>query len=224
MVTAADEAAYLFDNPASTIGKSHPEDIPVSSSRSSEEDSSSLDDKNNSHDDEDDGSDHDKMPAAIDPSTNYRIPRGISFEANTGPKGVIADARAFERAKKQKWRFLSHSKPQDTSSVSPAVEERSVSPEAVVAEDKQDQADLDDRDFFDRWRKSELSKVMSRDVRNRRRSPSVRQYGTMHRVDAVGYLDAIEKVGHDTMVVVCIYDDEVCFHLLESEIRGGGKR
>ena len=31
----------------------------------------------------------------------------------------------------------------------------------------------------------------------------------MNKVDAVGYLDAIEKVAQDTVVVVCIYDEEV---------------
>jgi hypothetical protein len=32
-------------------------------------------------------------------------------------------------------------------------------------------------------------------------------------VDALGYLDAIEKVGRETTVVVFVYDHEVCFDL-----------
>ena len=196
MSAAADEAAALFNNSQSNSHKTHPEDAVDSPSRSSDED---LDD-NDKHSHDDDDEDGNKMPAAIDPISNYHIPRGTSFDANTGPKGVIADARAFEQAKKQKWKFLS-----DASAPSAVIKERSVSPSKEA-----DTEDVDDKEFFDRWRKSELAKVMSRDVNNRRRSPSVRQFGTMQRVDAVGYLDAIEKVGHETMVVVCIYDDEVC--------------
>lgn len=49
---------------------------------------------------------------------------------------------------------------------------------------------------------------------NRRVSPRRRMYGYVEDVDAVGYLDAIEKVSGDTVVVVCIYDPEVCPSLL----------
>ena len=197
MATAAEEAAALFDNPQSHHQKTHPEDAAGSPAHSS--DASFDHEDKHSHRDDDEDEDGNTMPAVIDPVSNYHIPRGTHFDANTGPKGVIADARAFEQAKKQQWKFRTHG----DSSAAPAVtKERSVSP-------SQDE-DLDDKEFFDRWRKSELAKVMSRDVNSRRRSPSVRQYGTMQRVDASGYLDAIEKVGHETTVVVCIYDDEVC--------------
>jgi hypothetical protein len=196
MATAAEEAAALFDNPQSHSHKTHPEDAAGSPAHSSD-DGFEHEDKHSQHQDSDE--DSNTMPAAIDPVSNYHIPRGTHFDANTGPKGVIADARAFEQAKKQQWKFRSNG-----AVAAPAVtKERSVSP-------SKEEEDLDDKEFFDRWRKSELAKVMSRDVNSRRRSPSVRQYGTMQRVDASGYLDAIEKVGHETMVVVCIYDDRVC--------------
>jgi hypothetical protein len=35
--------------------------------------------------------------------------------------------------------------------------------------------------------------------------PKGRRFGSVETVDAVGYLDAIEKVTSDTVVVVCIY-------------------
>ena len=50
---------------------------------------------------------------------------------------------------------------------------------------------------------------MKSEVTTKRRSPSKRKYGGLTAVDAVGYLDAIEKVHADTIVVVLIYDDQV---------------
>jgi len=38
----------------------------------------------------------------------------------------------------------------------------------------------------------------------------VRLFGRLDTVDAMGYLDAIEKVGRETVVVVFVYDHEVC--------------
>lgn len=43
----------------------------------------------------------------------------------------------------------------------------------------------------------------------RRQSPSKRSYGRVEPVDANGYLDAIEKVSKDTVVVVVVYSDRV---------------
>lgn len=44
----------------------------------------------------------------------------------------------------------------------------------------------------------------------RKPSPRRKLYGSVDIVDAVGYLDAIEKVTSGTVVVVCVYDPEVC--------------
>ena len=43
----------------------------------------------------------------------------------------------------------------------------------------------------------------------RRQSPSKRNYGRVEPVDAMGYLDAIEKVSKDTVVVVFVYSERV---------------
>ena len=70
----------------------------------------------------------------------------------------------------------------------------------------------DEESFLQQWRESrrrELESEASRTVRNRRTSPSVRVYGRLDEVDAMGYLDAIEKVGRETVVVVFVYDHEV---------------
>lgn len=47
-------------------------------------------------------------------------------------------------------------------------------------------------------------------VRNRRKSPNVTLSRRYDEVDAPGYLDVIEKVGRETVVVVFVYDAEVC--------------
>ena len=65
--------------------------------------------------------------------------------------------------------------------------------------------------FLQQWRESrrrELENEMNRAVRTRRTSPSVRVYGRLDEVDALGYLDAIEKVSRETKVVVFVYDHE----------------
>lgn len=56
----------------------------------------------------------------------------------------------------------------------------------------------------------------------RRQSPSKRNYGRVEPVDAVGYLDAIEKVSKDTVVVVIVYSDSVSIasHYITSQRTG----
>jgi hypothetical protein len=69
----------------------------------------------------------------------------------------------------------------------------------------------EDEEFLERWRQQRRMEIQREgsDIRNRRTSPSVRRYGRFDEVDAMGYLDAIEKVGRDTVVVVFVYDHEV---------------
>ncbi|RAL64893.1 hypothetical protein DID88_001488 [Monilinia fructigena] len=68
----------------------------------------------------------------------------------------------------------------------------------------------DDEEFLERWRQQRRVEIQNegKDIRNRRTSPSVRRYGRFDEVDALGYLDAIEKVGRETIVVVFVYDPE----------------
>jgi len=71
--------------------------------------------------------------------------------------------------------------------------------------------DPDEAAFLEQWRESrkrELEEESRNPVRNRRTSPSIRLYGRFDQVDALGYLDAIEKVGRETVVVVFVYDHE----------------
>ncbi|KAI9747852.1 MAG: hypothetical protein M4579_007374 [Chaenotheca gracillima] len=156
----------------------------------------------------------DPMASVLSPPSTYQIPSHTAH-ANTGPKGVIADARSFARAKREGWRARR----------SPAPQQQSTSPGRPWYDEKRGSSEGseedDDEEFMQRWRNNRLAelRVTGDQVRNRRQSPSMREYGSMQTVDAVGYLDAVEKVGRDTTVVVCIYDDrsEVS-HIIESHL------
>ena len=180
----------------------HPEDVSACSS----DDSTTL------HSDNDDDQVLTSKHEPDMPSATYHIPTTNNFNANTGPKGVIADARSFESAKKRGLRqtlqslsngqspprSYKHKKPFDFS------REKTASPD--------NSADDDEDEFMRRWRANRLDELanISQDLRTRRQSPSQRKYGTLVTVDPSGYLDAVEKVPADTIVVVLIYDDEVC--------------
>lgn len=143
------------------------------------------------------------------PSITYTLPTTTSFNANTGPKGVIADARSFETAKKRSFRQTLHAFSNGTAfsrnktGACDFSREKSPSPDIS--------ADDDDDEFMRIWRQNRLDELasMKSEVMTKRRSPSKRKYGGLVAVDAVGYLDAIEKVSADTIVVVLIYDHEV---------------
>ena len=141
------------------------------------------------------------------PTTTY-LPNSTQFDANTGPKGVIADARSFETAKKRSFRQTLYdfsSKATGGASPSKKWREKSKSPSPDMSTDEEED------EFMRTWRASRLDELasMSRDIRTRRQSPSQRTYGSLVTVDPSGYLDAVEKVPSYTTVVVLIYDDEV---------------
>jgi hypothetical protein len=142
-----------------------------------------------------------------------------SFDAghSTGVKGVIADARSFEAARRSKWKSRiqtarqsifgvdSVSRPQRTGSANSNSSLSSGSSEGGSA-------GTDEEAFLEEWRerrRKELESEAARGIRNRRTSPSARIYGRFDEVDAMGYLDAIEKVGRETKVLVFVYDHEV---------------
>lgn len=131
-----------------------------------------------------------------------------SFDSGrtTGVKGVIADARSFEQARREGSRKVGGGGKEGRINAVNGGDE-----EALDALE-------DDEEFLEKWRE-ERRKELERDgsdIRNRRTSPSVRRFGRFDEVDALGYLDAIEKVGRDTVVVVFVYDIEVCIPLLLS--------
>ena len=129
----------------------------------------------------------------------------------TGVKGVIADARSYEEAKMNGgWR----NKFSRRSSTSRADKRAS---SATFLKDDGEGSASEDEEFLERWRQQRREELQreGNDIRNRRTSPSVRRYGRFDEVDALGYLDAIEKVTRDTIVVVFVYDHEVCYIISE---------
>ena len=195
--SAQDEFDALYNSNQDTKFSGHPDDR----SESSDNDSTALNSGND--DDQTLGSNiSTEMPTA----TTY-LPTTTQFDANTGPKGVIADARSFETAKKRGFRQTIYDFSNDIvnhKKISFAQEKRkSPSP---------DGSEIDEEDDFMRtWREKRWGELASgtQGIRTRRQSPSQRRYGSLVTVDPIGYLDAIEKVATCTTVVVFIYDDEV---------------
>jgi hypothetical protein len=144
------------------------------------------------------------LPASM--RSNYYMPN-VRSEANTGPKGVIADAQAFEQAKKAARRFTwkrntlaSAQNQQQRFNVKTWQDEKS-------SEDEED----GEEGFMKEWRAARLKELQNvgEKIRSRTNSPSRRIYGTLKHVDAEGYLDAVDKSSPETTVVVFIYTQDV---------------
>jgi hypothetical protein len=137
---------------------------------------------------------------------------------STGVKGVIADARSYENARRSTWKDRVRAARRSVfgmdalKSQLPAPSERSSGADSDGS--LGDEHDTDEESFLAQWRESRKRELeveaKAPVIRNRRTSPSVRMFGRMDEVDALGYLDAIEKVGRDTVVAVFVYDHEVC--------------
>ncbi len=145
-----------------------------------------------------------RMPS-LDPRGGIlRLPhRDFDSGRTTGVKGVIADARSYEEAR----RTGSYKGSRASSGTRT---DRRTSTATFLREDGEGSAS-EEEEFIERWRlqrRQELQTI-GNDIRNRRTSPSVRRFGRFDEVDAMGYLDAIEKVTRDTVVVVFVYDHEV---------------
>ena len=220
---AQEEAAHFFRNQDQHT--SHPEDLldpdshSISSAHSSEHNQTGTTDAHS-----DPGDDQDTlhtMTSLASSTVTYHLPR-THYDANTGPKGVITDAQSFNQAKKSSFRktlsaFTNHAQlhftpPSRGRKVSPlAPEDNSASPHPGSTE----LGVSDEEDFMRQWRENRLQELSNKSsAAQRRQSPSKRSWGTFDEVDATGYLDAVEKVGGEVVVVVCIYDPEVCGHAL----------
>ncbi|KAL9098421.1 MAG: hypothetical protein Q9163_005914 [Psora crenata] len=198
-------AQMEYDQLFSNIGsdpKAHPEDTSNEdrSNTSSGHDGSTLRSS-------DERSSTTSYASTIMPTTTY-LPTTTQFNANTGPKGVIADARSFETAKKRSFRQTLYA---FTDGASAPFKKFNVNVEKSKSSSPELSADEEDEDDFMRiWRRKRLEELstMRQEVRTRRQSPSKRRYGSLVTVDPAGYLDSVEKVAADTVVVVLIYDDE----------------
>lgn len=134
-------------------------------------------------------------------SNNYYMP-AIRSEANTGPKGVIADAQAFEQARKQARRFT-WKKNSPPAQYTVSVWHDDNKPASTSDDDSDDS-------FMRQWREARLKELQNvgERIRSRTNSPSRRIYGNMPLVDGEGYLDAVDKTSSATTVVVFIYNSD----------------
>jgi hypothetical protein len=152
-------------------------------------------------------------------------PRAFDDGKATGVKGVIADARNYVESKREGWR--SQSVPgRKTSPSRSRINKSNAKGGEKQGDGHRHHSDSDgeedeDEEFLSQWREARRRELLlgegingaagGNDIRNKRRtSPSLRRFGRFDEVDAVGYLDAIEKVGRETVVVVFVYDDAVC--------------
>ena len=210
---------YLSPREHST---SHPEDRDHNSVHSSDDEADLAEDETRS----DPGTDDDDAAANMATMTatraTYHLPTQTHY-ANTGPKGVIADAQSFARAKQSTFRQRIASFATNLTSNGKSAADRrgdkqrtifGTSPKSTTSSSNSDNIALSDdeeadSEFMQKWRANrlqELSSTQSQAPSTYRRQPSQRNWGTFHDVDANGYLDAIEKVSDDTYVVVMIYD------------------
>ena len=203
MSTAAQAEFDDLLNTSASQAAVHPEDLNHSSDLS---DSPSEHDGSTTLHSSDESSTLPSKASAAMPTATY-LPNTTQFDANTGPKGVIADARSFETAKKRSFRQTLYAFTDATpfKKFNASNREKSKSPSPDLS------ADEEEDEFMRTWRQKRLDELSSRkqEIRTRRQSPSKRRYGSLVAVDPAGYLDAVEKVGAETIVVVLIYDDEV---------------
>ncbi|ORY69624.1 thioredoxin-like protein [Pseudomassariella vexata] len=136
---------------------------------------------------------------------------------STGVKGVIADARSYEQARQGKWRNRVRAARKSVFGLGDGPKNQ------AAQSGSEEESDADEETFLQKWREArrlELENEARNGVRNRRTSPSLRMFGRFDTVDALGYLDAIEKVGRETVVVVFVYDHECQVSgLIESALR-----
>lgn len=141
-----------------------------------------------------------------------RLPPASFDEGHsTGVKGVIADARSYETARRSKWKSRVQAARQSIFGVEGLPRTSSARTDTSTDSEDDRASNSDDDSFLSQWRESrrrELEVSGNKEVRSRRTSPSMREFGRMEEVDALGYLDAIEKVGRETTVLVFVYDNE----------------
>ncbi|KAF4831138.1 Phosducin-like protein [Colletotrichum tropicale] len=202
---AQEEFNALLAAQSRDTSRVHPED------RSNDRDSLDLDEEDVFRNSQIDAAM--RIPTLGQTGSDLKLPPA-SFDAGrtTGVKGVIADARNYENARKTS--FMSRARTTVRRSIFglDGISQFQSSRKSESGTDDGNNSNSEDEEsFLAQWRESrrrELESESSKVVRNRRTSPSVRIYGRMDEVDALGYLDAIEKVARDTVVVVFVYDPE----------------
>jgi len=215
---AQEEADRMLNN--KTTPTSHPDDRNGSASEADDEKPSHRGIRSSRREDEEEDQDTDDDDTAANMATmtstksSFSLPSTARF-ANTGPKGVIADAQNYHRARRSTFRRTLHSI-SDTLSFNPRSRSRAqiLEKPARTANGNSSDSDIDlddDDEFMNQWRQQRLAELQdqySAGGQSRTRSPTRRTYGVLEQVDANGYLNAIENVPRETNVVVLLFDPD----------------
>lgn len=147
--------------------------------------------------------------------SKYYLPSTYQKGAMTGPKGVIADAKAFEREKRGKKSSdfkrtmdLALPRSQSYGGRSPGGHRRDRSGSADIDEEDEDQSgseldDSDDAETLRKWREKRADELKTGIGKTRER-----HFGLLENVTGFQFLEAVEKAGRGAVVVVYIFDDE----------------
>jgi len=148
----------------------------------------------------------DSDTATIQAKSKTFLPR-MRSQANTGPKGVIADAQAFHRAKRaHRSAAASRSNVNSTSPPLDGGAHWDADAHRAGSEELEDDGEHD-TEFMATWRQRRMQELLATQGRGIKSSGGKK--GVV-KVDAEGYLHAVERAPREAVVVVYIYDDKVC--------------
>ena len=160
-----------------------------------------------------DSSDEDEEPEPQGKKNAYYLPKSYQYDAMTGPKGVIADAQAFEKEKNggrnhsfDRTKELALPRAQWNGSEPPRRKSQNENAKSSGSENDEDLNSDDDSDEVRTWKAKRRREIEMQAIRRGRLN---RQYGTVEVVDGMRFLEAIERAGRGAVVVVYIYDDQV---------------
>lgn len=189
--------------------------------RHPEDDNNDAESFLNLSDEEQDEDDDDTPPSPPQDSAPSRASTSIParrYAANTGPKGVISDAQNFRDSRASARSSMASTRP--PAQHSSRSNSRPGAAQNGIEEEDDDELDDDgpgDRGFMARWRQSRIKDMQqsgSRESKMHLNGKSRNAYGGIATVDGEGYLDAVDKSGTDTVVVVYIYDEYVSCPLI----------
>lgn len=190
-----------LDTVKSEASRRHPEDANLDEGSDAESNTSSH---NNHNEKPEYSSDFDIPGSGPNDMPLFKHSTQLSGSYQTGVKGVIADATSFESARRRNNRRDPYGASFNSDYSAPADSRTPL----ARGDRGSDDGSGDDDDFVRTWRKNRLQELRTGVATTRRQSPSKRKYGRVEAVDAAGYLDAVERVSSETIVVVTVYNDE----------------
>lgn len=135
------------------------------------------------------------------------------YQANTGPKGVIADAQHWRDSARTHRSAGRESSALAARTQTLSIENDAPTPPPLPTTRESDDDDLDevDDEFMEKWRRSRLRDLQNGvwDNKSHANGQGKRLFGGLTTVDGDGYLEAVDSAGPHTVVVVYIYDDQV---------------